>query len=1041
MINRRWIVVASGLFAAVFTAIAMPPGVRWLENGTFRISEGRFGIMAYNRFWDGGERRDRKSVLTATGRSVRETLVIDGVSGLLTGEFRQTGADSFSLRYDLNFPKAVELNSLHGSLDLPIDSPGVRIDGNMVVFPERPEKPHFYKSDNVRKLEMELAGGRFLVVGGRQPLSVMLQDNRPWGEATCSIRFYFSRREGRISQSSLELDFQIVSGKSMPVEPAGAPAAEGYPADVPILPRESTVSYETLEFRIPAERGRAIYLENPPDSGKAAGYRLKLPRGIRAGAINLLHAGERLPVAGEFGELVVRFADGSFRRFPLFAGRDIASWNRREQGCANALPVWQDEPAYGGTVLYVSGFRLDRDDPVEVCFRPTAAGGRWLIPAVTLTEKPVRIAFTGGEKVVVGANAEWIPVTFTDDTVAGSPLDFSSLADAPAGKYGFVRPASDGTMTFENAPEKRLRIYGVNLCFSANYPEKKFADALAERLVRCGYNGVRFHHQDTDLLDPAASNTLTFDPEKLDRLDYLFAALKKRGLYLTTDFYTNRELKPGDNVPECDFSGPQLKTLMPISRAARENWKEYVRRWMRHRNPYTGLTWAEDPALFCVNIANEDPLCANWNLSESSRKCYLEYFAQWKKAGNPDNFTLFLSELQGKCLDELQAFLKDDLRMETMVTSLNFQMNSALTVMRDRFEAVDVHSYFDHPSFPETKWAAPYLFRQQSAVGGAAKPLTDLMACRIFNKPFLVTEINFCNPNRYRAEYGPLIGGYAALQEWSGIFRFTWTHSAWGVERGASGPPFMFDIAGDPLARLSDRIVIAMFRRGDVSPARQKFAQRFSANDLGVGDRNGDIANFGILGLTGQVGAVVVPRIPKDVTVLGGSDDPEIKIPFGPVVSSTGELKIDAGSRSFTVSSPRSESITLERGSLEAGRLSVHDVQGFQTVAAIALDEHPLAASGSILVIHLTNVLPTGMTFEDETMQLIPDIGRLPILVRRLKAEVGIAAGERPFRVTALNGNGKALGEVKGVLTDGVFRFTADPGCFPGGVMAYHLTR
>ena len=171
MINRRWIVVASGLFAAVFTAIAMPPGVRWLENGTFRISEGRFGIMAYNRFWDGGERRDRKSVLTATGRSVRETLVIDGVSGLLTGEFRQTGADSFSLRYDLNFPKAVELNSLHGSLDLPIDSPGVRIDGNMVVFPERPEKPHFYKSDNVRKLEMELAGGRFLVVGVRQPLS------------------------------------------------------------------------------------------------------------------------------------------------------------------------------------------------------------------------------------------------------------------------------------------------------------------------------------------------------------------------------------------------------------------------------------------------------------------------------------------------------------------------------------------------------------------------------------------------------------------------------------------------------------------------------------------------------------------------------------------------------------------------------------------------------------------------------------------------------------------------------------------------------
>ena len=1037
MMNMKWIVPV--LLGVAFTAAAMPPGVRLKEDGTFRIGEGRFLIEAFDRSWNTGKGRERKADLADNGLSLSETLLIDGVSGTLAGRVRQTSVDSFSLRYELDFPKAVELNSLHGALTLPITFPGIRIDGTWVAFPEKTGVPHFFRAESARKLEMELAGGRRLIIddGGR-PFPVMLQDNRSWGLETCSVRFYFSRRAGRISRSSLALNFRVVSGKSVPVELAEL--STDYPADAPNLPRESTICYETLDFRIPAKRGHALFLENPPGANRTAGRCVKFPPGTRAGAVNLLHAGENLPVTGRFGELEVRFADGSSQCIPLFAGQDTGVWSRRLGG-SNALPVWQDEPAYGGSVLYVSGFRLDRDDPAEVRFHLTAPGGRWLIPAVTLTEKAVRIAFTGGEKLVVAANAEWIPVTFTDDTVAGSPLDFSSLADAPAGKYGFVRPAPDGTMTFENAPEKRLRIYGVNLCFSANYPEKKFADALAERLVRCGYNGVRFHHQDTDLLNPATDDTLTFDPEKLDRLDYLFAALKKRGLYLTTDFYTNRELKPGDNVPECDFSGRQLKTLMPISRAARENWKEYVRRWMTHRNPYTGLTWAEDPALFCVNIANEDPLSAAWNQSESSRKRYLEHFEAWKKAGNPDNFTLFLCELQGRCLDELQTFLKEELKMKAMVTSLNFMMNSSLTIMRNRFEVVDVHNYFDHPAFPDIPWQAPYLFRQLSATGTAAKPLTDLMACRIFDKPFLVTELNFCNPNRYRAEYGPLTGAYAALQDWSGIFRFAWTHSAWGVERGASGPPFMFDITGDPLGRLSDRIVVAMFRRGDVSVAPQKFAQRFSEADRGVGSRNGNIGDFGILGLTGQVGAVITPRVPEGVTVLDASAFPEVKLPSGPVVSSTGELKIDAGSRSFTVSSPRCESITLERGSLEAGALSVHDVQGFQTVAAIALDEHPLAASGSILVIHLTNVLPTGMTFEDETMQLIPDFGRLPILVRRLKAEVGIAAGERPFRVTALNGNGKALGEVKGVLADGVFRFTADPGCFPGGVMAYHLTR
>lgn len=77
-------------------------------------------------------------------------------------------------------------------------------------------------------------------------------------------------------------------------------------------------------------------------------------------------------------------------------------------------------------------------------------------------------------------------------------------------------------------------------------------------------------------------------------------------------------------------------------------------------------------------------------------------------------------------------------------------------------------------------------------------------------------------PNLYRAEGGPLIGAYSALQDWDGLYRFAWSHSRNSVV--GINPPTMFDAANDPLVQLSDRIAVLMFRRGDVEAAREKYA-------------------------------------------------------------------------------------------------------------------------------------------------------------------------------------------------------------------------
>ena len=93
-----------------------------------------------------------------------------------------------------------------------------------------------------------------------------------------------------------------------------------------------------------------------------------------------------------------------------------------------------------------------------------------------------------------------------------------------------------------------------------------------------------------------------------------------------------------------------------------------------------------------------------------------------------------------------------------------------------------------------------------------------------------------------------------------------------------------------------------------------------------------------------------------------------------------------------------------------------------------------------MLVIHLTNLLNTDIHFGNQAMTVVKDFGKLPALIQRNLATVEITT-DRPFRVVALSADGDAKGEVPGTFAGGKFRFRADPGCFPGGVMAYHLTR
>lgn len=1058
---------------AILHATELPEGFRMSRSGIFSFESVKFQILSHDSGWSPQNNNSWKNVRvedSAKGKRLTARTDIGSAAVSIVSDFHVLSPKEISSNWTFAFSREVTLNSLSGSLMIPSTIQQLEINGKPYMLPEKFD-PKRYQV-HIRKLhslKLEYAPGRFVTIRTKSPVPVMIQDNRKFNANKFDIRVSFSQGSGKMKKSALSLAFQLESASSVPVELSHA-MNRTFP-DVPGgTPKSGELSYEGLKFNLQdpnISNGNDIIALAGAKRQADCPEKVTVPLSGRSDtrALNLLHMAEQAPSPQkELGTITVKYKNAPDQKITVISGRDVGEF-QSPGSVKNGEVIWIAETANSAAGLYASSFPLKNTNPVSATFEVTAPETLWMISAASLSDHPASFSTVAMKNIVRKIDREWLPLDFRNKVVPGSPLDFSFLKnDAPAGKYGHVVKASDGTLTFEKAPGKRLKLFGVNLCFSANYPAKETADALAENLVRAGYNSVRFHHADDLMLNRKSPDSTTLDPVNMDRLDYLFHALKKRGFYITIDFYSSRMIRKGDRIPGMERgAGNTFKALIPISPELMENWKKYVRAWMTHRNPYTGMTWAEDPALWCVNLVNEDLLSGYWSKSPAAVKLYQKTFESWKtehrapnaKMHNDDmKFTQFLYEIQAKSLAEQRRFAKEELGMKAMFTSLNHNTKPLQTILRGTFDLVDNHTYHDHPSYPERAWSLPSAFSQNSAIENSARVPAALMPSRVFGLPFIITEYNYCYPNRFRSESGPLMGCYAALQDWDAIYRFAWAHDAKKINQPIQMEGF--DISGDPLSQLSDRITAAMFLRGDVRQATRKYAYSITASIF-----NEPVCNnaypykFAKLGLISQIGSTLNAteeqrkqlRLfnnageirPSFLNSKKDADRWEKAIGGEPAVSSTGEIRLESSRQTLLVTAPRTESITTARPSAAGKFLKLEKGRCFQTVAAISLDKKPLTESRNILILHLTNVNNANSVFGNRQMTLLRNNGTLPYLVQRGTADITLNTPHE-YQITALTADGAPLGTVHGKRFNG-FHFKVDTGCFKGGVMAYHLTR
>ncbi len=208
-----------------------------------------------------------------------------------------------------------------------------------------------------------------------------------------------------------------------------------------------------------------------------------------------------------------------------------------------------------------------------------------------------------------------IPITEPNQGI----LNFSHLLDAPAGKHGFTC-VKDGHLYFEDGT--RARFLGFNIAARSNTPSHEDAERLAERLASLGVNVIRMHAADapigedkpgswsasskTPLIDYDKKTSRFFNPEGLDRFDYLAAKLKEKGIYIHVDLLVARAFLPEDDldypggVPSC------MKRFSMYNERLIELQKEYAKAYLTHVNPYTGLAPADDPSIMTVQMNNEE---------------------------------------------------------------------------------------------------------------------------------------------------------------------------------------------------------------------------------------------------------------------------------------------------------------------------------------------------------------------------------------------------------------------------------------------------
>jgi hypothetical protein len=214
------------------------------------------------------------------------------------------------------------------------------------------------------------------------------------------------------------------------------------------------------------------------------------------------------------------------------------------------------------------------------------------------------------------AEGHLFPFVMPWDDASSGPTDLSGWNRPIEGETDRLRPGADGHLYRGTA---RVRLFGFNISSGAAFLDRAVGERIAGRLARLGVNYVRIAQN--SMLAPDGwlhHDAAALDAEAVGRLDEFVAALRCRGVYVHLVLNHFRQHYPPQipgfearsTLPEgWPTSGTGVTAFYEPVVAANQ---ALARELLTHRNPRTGLTYAEDPAVAVIEVSNEDGLVRTW---------------------------------------------------------------------------------------------------------------------------------------------------------------------------------------------------------------------------------------------------------------------------------------------------------------------------------------------------------------------------------------------------------------------------------------------
>ncbi|WP_416409484.1 glycoside hydrolase [Agrobacterium rosae] len=646
------------------------------------------------------------------------------------------------------------------------------------------------------------------------------------------------------------------------------------------------------------------------------------------------------------------------------------------------------------------------------------------------------------------SSADWLPVRETSlEVQPGSPLDFSGILQNPPidGAARIVINSTGKLATVEDR-ETPLRFLCASLAWSpasGGFPDHQTADLYAAQLKMHGYNIARFHYVDAALME-GRSTDFDINPEVLDRIHYLMAALKRNGIYWIMDGLSSSHGAYGGFNDRWEVKG-DLKLGIQIDEADFDHWFKFQKMFLANVNPYTGIAPIRDPALVAIVPFNENGLEFDSMMQESERgapfserlkplfnawlvqkygtsEALIQKWGRWLTEGNLDDRSIALPTNRyerSERMRDLQSFFIDveqgatakmtqslrDLGFQGIVLPYNNWPTIQTGITRSVQDAVAMNTYQD--------WVNSYApgteIQGKSSLEDGLLYLRTIGAARWLGRPFFVTEYDHLFWNPYRYEAGLAAPAFAALQDWDVLCRHA--HGPIVLSYGEDFPHkkqmLPYAIALDPVARAGETLAALVFRRGDMKSSALRIPFLINCQSglpQGINDMEPEmLTRLGLLGAIGlqsqqehQEGTVSVAAVHDGQTPsgivsqlkqrgeLGESHPADLEV--GHVLSQTQELQLDAPEKTLALRSPMTEALAFDRidAPFDLGFVTVQAANGRGLFAISSLDGKPLEQSKRMLLILASDAHNTNMKFRDADERIIEDFGRLPVMIRRM---------------------------------------------------------